>query len=144
MKRVEIEDDDVDIDPYYDDLSHLMDGEDDEGLLQEEEVSDKEACANPIHPSTVGKDQDFPEAPWTDEKALGEIVRIKANLYDLECKLGTMDAGGKKWPPGAVNVKDTKLWEQIKTMRQRLDRLSNEFATLGEPPRSLFRTGGRA
>lgn len=72
--------------------------------------------ANPIYPSTVGKDQDIVAPKWSDSKELAKLIELKSELQTLECKLNTLDA----------NQKDGKnVQSQIESVKKEIDRLSN-------------------
>ncbi len=79
---------------------------------------------NPVHPSSVGKDQELTVTPnWgtvEDDSvdSLVEIEKLKKNLYDLECKLSGPD-GLKESAP--------KIDKQLETMKKKIDDLSNRL-----------------
>lgn len=96
--------------------------------------------ANPIYPDSVGKDQDAPKPAWVDEKVFEEVEKLKKQLYDLEVKLNTEEAGGKKWVEKCHHPETKKVWTQIESMRKRIDTLSNNLGLKDEPSQSTWKT----
>lgn len=117
------DDDYFEEDPYDQYCSNLdRMAEEDEAVLHEGKTP------NPVYPDSVGKDQDFPQASWTNTKAIKEVLDLKKQLYEVECKMNSQDAGGKKWQLKPLQTNDKKLWNQIESIRKRIDTLSD---TLG-------------
>lgn len=120
-------------DPYDQYYSNL------DRMAEEEEILHEGKTSNPVYPDSVGKDQDFPTAAWGDTKALQEVMDLKKQLYEVECKLNTQDAGGKKWQLKPHVVNDKKLWTQLESIRKRIDTLSDSLGLKDEPDASLWK-----
>jgi hypothetical protein len=127
---VEEEFDDDPYSQYYSNIDRMS--EEDDSLLHEGKTP------NPVFPDSVGKDQNFPMAPWTNTKALQEVMDLKKELYDVECKLNTQDAGGKKWSLKPVKTNDKQLWNKIESIRKRIDVLSDSLGLEDEPDASMW------
>lgn len=123
------------MDQYYSNLDRMAEEEYDGGLLQE-----TRKAANPIRPDSVGKDQDFPVASWTDERAIAAVTNLKRELYEIECRLNEKAAGGKKWQTKPVKMDEgsKKLWQQIESIRRKIDTLSDNLGLKDEPEGSFW------
>jgi hypothetical protein len=136
--RIESDDFDDAVGDYY----HNIDREAaEDGMLHENSSSDS---ANPIFPDSVDKDSNFDRlTTWVDEKPIEAVADLKRKLYDIECKLNSKDAGGTKWnneSNKAYEVNDSALWNQISTLRKKIDQLSNNLGFRDDPSTSLYRT----
>ncbi|RDJ35287.1 MAG: hypothetical protein DWQ19_10760 [Crenarchaeota archaeon] len=111
----------LDDDPHADDL----DGD----LIQEDiDVDPKYMAdsmlksANPVRPSSVGKDQDV-SSPVSvgatyDVSDLEQLEKVKTKLHNLIGKLNGMEAVGKS---------DAKLEQQIASLSKQLDEISDSL-----------------
>jgi hypothetical protein len=73
--------------------------------------------ANPIQPSSVGRDTDY-KPNISNVYSLEQLSDMKINLHELECKLNVNDALGK--------VKDgVKVQAKIDELRKKIDELSD-------------------
>lgn len=109
-------------DPYFDYMKMLL---------------ETSKAANPVYPDSIGKDQDAPKPAWVDEKAMEAVEKLKKELYELECKLNTEDAGGKKWVEKCHHPKDQKVWSQLEGLRKKIDNLSDNLGLKNEPDQSM-------
>lgn len=75
--------------------------------------------ANPISPSSVGKDQNY-KPNFADVYQLESLVDLKTNLHELECKLNAGDSLGK-------SKQGQKIQKQIDEMRKKIDDLSDSI-----------------
>jgi hypothetical protein len=75
-------------------------------------------AANPIEPSSVGKDQNY-KPNWADVQQLEQLHDMKVNLHELESKLNAGDA--------MATDKGQKIQKQIDSLRVRMDELSDEL-----------------
>ena len=91
-------------------------------FLTEEKVS----SVNPIHPDSVGKDQDQPNPVWVQNDGLKEIAELKQKIHDLESKVSGYFGDENE-------SKMDKVISQVNEMRKQLDRLSNKFGIDDEP-----------
>jgi len=77
------------------------------------------SAANPIYPSSIGKDQDVSVTPnWTDGKELTELAELKANLEKLESKLNAEEAMGKD---------GKSIHSKIESLKKQIDELSDSL-----------------
>lgn len=72
--------------------------------------------ANPIHASSVGKDQDYKAG--INVYQLEQLSSMKSNLHELESKLNTNDALGKTKAGNKIQLK-------IDEMKKKIDELSD-------------------
>lgn len=76
-------------------------------------------AANPIIPSTTGKDQDMKVTPnWSDGKELRELSDLKIRLEKLESQMNAQEGLGK-------NGSATK--SKIDALKQQIDELSDDL-----------------
>lgn len=109
-------------DPYFDYMKMLL---------------ETDQAANPVYPDSIGKDQDAPKPAWLDQKAMEAVEKLKKELYEIECKLNTEDAGGKKWVEKCHHPKDQKMWSQLESLRKKIDNLSDNLGLKNEPDQSM-------
>ena len=130
---------DEDFDSTTDDYYHNIDREaSEEGLLQEAKDN---VSSNPVYPDSIRKDSRVSnKTSWVDEKPIEALADMKRKLYDVECKLNAKDAGGSKWHDKPVEVNDKALWEQIRTLKKRIDQLSDSLGFKDDPRVSLYKT----
>jgi hypothetical protein len=87
-----------------------------EYLMEQEKYTN-----NPVYPVTYGKDQEPVVTPnWINGEDLEKLIKIKLDLHDLGDKFAAAEA---KMDPKAKG-----LWEQIKTLRNKIDELSDSLA----------------
>lgn len=121
-------------DPYYG-------YNEDESLLQE---TAKKRTPNPIYPASSGKDQNQPKPTWVDNKMFERVEDLKRRLYNIECKLGEQDAGGKRWTERAIqSPAGQKLISQIESLRTQIDELSDMLGIEDEPEQSMWAVAKR-
>lgn len=92
---------------------------------------------NPIYTDTNGPDSDL-EPEWVKEDLLKEVERLKTKLFSLENSLATM--GQKKKvleKPLNSTDSDQKLFDEIKKMRDSIEKVSNQLGLKEEP--SVFK-----
>ena len=77
-------------------------------------------AANPIQPSSVGKDQNY-KPNLADVQQLEQLHNMKVNLYDLESKLNAKDAL-------AQSSQGKKIQTQIKNLKVQIDKLSDAIS----------------
>jgi len=80
-------------------------------------VKSKASAANPINPSSVGKDQDY-KPSLVNVYQLEQLHDMKINLHELEAKLNANDALGK-------TKEGAKVQKQIDEMKKKIDELSD-------------------
>lgn len=100
------------------------------------ETSDPK-LVNPIYTDTNGPDSDL-EPEWVKEDLLKEVERLKTKLFSLENSLATM--GQKKKvleKPLNSTDSDQKLFDEIKKMRDSIEKVSNQLGLKEEP--SVFK-----
>ena len=80
-------------------------------------VKSKANSANPIHPVSVGKDQDY-KPSLANVYQLEQLSIMKVSLCELEGKLNANDALGK-------TKEGSKVQKQIDEMKKKIDELSD-------------------
>lgn len=98
-------------------------------ILNEEDKK----TSNPIHPDSVGKDQEQPKPSWVKEDLLEAISEMKRKLYDLEVKLGNEDAGNGEWVEKCHHPDGQKIVSQIENLKKEIDDLSDRLGQEDEP-----------
>jgi hypothetical protein len=101
--------------------------QEDEGLLQEDRSQ------NPVYPDSVGKDSDGPEPAWVSESLLKEVESLKNRLFKLENQMARMGQNKKMGEKKVRSLNDKGLYSEIKSLRSRIDRVSNELGIKDEP-----------
>ena len=77
-------------------------------------------AANPIQPSSVGKDQNY-KPNLADVQQLEQLHNMKVNLYELESKLNAKDAL-------AQSNQGKKIQTQIENLKVQIDELSDAIS----------------
>lgn len=77
-------------------------------------------AANPIQPSSVGKDQNY-KPNLADVQQLEQLHNMKVNLYELESKLNAKDAL-------AQSSQGKKIQTQIENLKVQIDELSDAIS----------------
>jgi len=124
-------------DTYYD----YFDSED---IIQEDTIPTAKAVKpqkpqkpqrsqNPIYPDSVGRDDQQPQSVWVNEGLLKEIESLKNRLFKLENKMARLGQGNKIAEKKVHNMFDKSLFAEIKSLRQRIDRVSNALGVKDEP-----------
>jgi hypothetical protein len=125
---------------YY---SYMAGTETEDDLLQEETKRSKKVTPNPIYPDSAGADMSRPRPVWVEMDAFEKIDELKRKLYDIECKLGEDDAGGKKWNEKVHQPGGKKLLTQIESLKKQIDDLSDSLGLEDEPDQSMWQVGER-
>lgn len=76
-------------------------------------------AANPIQPSSLGKDQDY-KPSLVSVYQLEQIIDLKTNLQELECKLNSKSAFGQ-------SKEGKKIQTQIDELKKKIDELSDSL-----------------
>jgi hypothetical protein len=88
---------------------------------------------NPVYPDSVGRDDQQPQAVWVNESLLKEIESLKNRLFKLENKMARLGQGNKIAEKKVHGMFDKSLYAEIKSLRQRIDRVSNVLGVQDEP-----------
>ena len=131
-------------DPYFDYVQSMI-NENKKAPTKKsvKKVTENKKSPNPIYPDSIGKDQSSPKAAWLNNKVLEEVVKLKQQLYNLECKINTTEGGGKKWSEKAKSQPEgTKLWTQIESLRKKIDILSDSLGLKDESEQSTWNVKG--
>jgi hypothetical protein len=140
--------DDIEEGEEYDDeeaayYSRMAGTETEEDLLQEAEEKRSKKTPNPIYPDSAGPDMSRPRPVWIEMDAFEKLDELKRKLYDIECKLGEEDAGGKKWNEKVHEQGGKKLLTQIESLKKQIDDLSDTLGLEDEPDQSMWKVGKR-
>lgn len=138
----------------YDDLEEDMEGDEadysylagtdtEDDLLQEERKGKSKTTPNPIYPDSSGPDMSRPRPVWVEMDAFEKLAELKYKLYDIECKLGEEDAGGKRWHEKVHEVGGKKLLSQIDSLKKQIDDLSDSLGLEDEPEQSVWKVERR-
>ena len=83
---------------------------------------------NPVYPDSAGPDAEQPKAAWFNETFLKEIESLKLKLHELEDKVAKVHGGNNKWQEKCYHPNDKKLQTEIKSLKDKIEKISN---TLG-------------
>jgi hypothetical protein len=100
--------------------------------LDSEELFQEDCMPNPVYPDSVGKDQDDPKSVWVNGSLLKEVEALKNRLFKVENQMARMGQG-KKFSEKVHRPDDKRLFAEIKAIRERIDRVSNELGIKNEP-----------
>lgn len=109
-------------DHYYDYLD--FESEIDPNLIQEEKLP------NPVYPDSIGPDDEMSPA-WVKEDLVKEVEGLKNKLFAVENKLAKL-GGTEKWPEKAVDFDDKKLMAEIKSLREKIEKVSSQIGIENE------------
>lgn len=87
---------------------------------------------NPVYPDSVGPDNEGPKPAWVNENLVKEVEKLKNKLFAVENKLARMGQG-KSWTEKVVNDDGKALMSEIRSIKQRLDRVSSHLGIQDEP-----------
>lgn len=111
-------------DDYYDYLGA-------EELFQEESKTTK--TPNPVYPDSVGADNQGPKPAWVNEGLLKEVESLKNRLFKLENQMARMGQAKKPATGKVHSSTDKGVFSEIKAIRDRLDRVSDQLGIKDEP-----------
>lgn len=92
-------------------------------LFQEEK-----APINPIHPDSIGPDNEGPEPAWVSEKLLSEIEKLKNRLFAIENNMAKLGQNNK--PSEKVrdfDGDDKKMMDQINSIKKQIEDVSSKL-----------------
>lgn len=88
---------------------------------------------NPVYPDSVGRDDQQPQPVWVNEALLKEVESLKNRLFKLENKMARLGQSNKMGDKKVHSMFDKSMFEEIKALRQRIDRVSNALGVRDEP-----------
>ena len=117
-------------DTYYDyfDAEDGFQPEVDDQLLQEDRVP------NPIHPSSLGHDNEQPKPVWVSEELFKEVESLKNRLFKLENQMARMGQAKTPDQKKVHSFNDKSMFSEIKALRSRIDKVSSRLGIKDEPP----------
>jgi len=103
------------------------------GYLEDEILSEQQKTPNPVYPDSVGPDYTTTPPVWVSEEIVKEITTLKDKLFEVENKLAKM-GGDNKWSEKAqISPEGEKLLGEIKSLREKIDKMSNTLGVEHEP-----------
>ena len=98
-----------------------------------EELLAEEKTPNPVYPDSVGPDSKIPDPVWVDDDLLKEVERLRERMFKVENEVARMGQG-KKWTEKTfTGTEGNSLMDEIKSMRQQLDKVSSQLGVRNEP-----------
>ena len=99
---------------------------------ESELLSEQRKTPNPVYPDSVGPDHETTPPVWVSEDIVKEITALKDKLFEVENKLAKM-GGDTKWSEKAQMSPDDKLLGEIKSLKEKIEKLSSTLGTEHEP-----------